>query len=111
MFGISGFELLIIAVFVLIIFGPDKLPELARTFGRVTKMFRSAQQDMERIIRAEMIMADNPNAPGAAEIAGAGVDSEEPAEDAKPMSAASIDATAAWAATAEDDDDEEEDEE
>ena len=34
MFGISGFELLLIAGFALIIFGPQKIPNIARTAGR-----------------------------------------------------------------------------
>ena len=37
MFGISGFELVIIAAFALIIFGPDKIPEMARTAGRIMR--------------------------------------------------------------------------
>lgn len=59
MFGISGTELLLIGVFVLIIFGPDKLPELARTFGKAMRMFKTAQEDMEKVIRAE-VYPENP---------------------------------------------------
>ena len=54
MFGIGGFELVIIAVFALIIFGPDKLPEMARTVGRVMRQFKRAQEEMEAMVRAEM---------------------------------------------------------
>jgi len=57
-FGISGFELLIIAVFILLIFGPDKLPEIARTISRFTREFRAARDAMEGMIRAEMYTAD-----------------------------------------------------
>ena len=54
MFGLSGFELAIILVFGFLIFGPDKLPEIARTIGRVMKQFRSAQEQMNKVIKAEV---------------------------------------------------------
>lgn len=58
MFGISGLELIIICVFVLVIFGPDKLPELGRTIGRAMATFKRAQQDMEHVIRAEVYSSE-----------------------------------------------------
>lgn len=58
MFGIGGTELVIIALFALVIFGPDKLPSIARTVGRTLGQFKRAQQDMERLIRAEMYVSD-----------------------------------------------------
>ena len=54
MFGISGFELVIIAAFALVVFGPDKIPDMARTAGRVIRQFRRAQEEMEAMVRAEM---------------------------------------------------------
>jgi TatA/E family protein of Tat protein translocase len=53
-FGISGFELVIIAAFALIIFGPDKIPDMARTAGRVIRQFKRTQEEMEAMVRAEM---------------------------------------------------------
>ena len=58
MFGISGFELLLIAVFALMIFGPDKIPEIARTVSKAIKTFKRAQADMERLINLEMYSND-----------------------------------------------------
>lgn len=58
MFGISGMEFLVIAAFILIIFGPDKLPEIGRTLGMFLRQFNRAREDMERIVRAEMYAAD-----------------------------------------------------
>lgn len=58
MFGISGFELFIIVGFALIIFGPDKLPQMARTAGRFINQFKRFQEDMENVIKAEMYGAD-----------------------------------------------------
>ena len=46
MFGISGFELFIILLFGFLIFGPDKLPEIAKTVGKGIAKFRNAQADM-----------------------------------------------------------------
>lgn len=54
MFGISGTELFLIAVFALLIFGPDKIPEFARTVGKFMNEFKRAQASMETMLRAEM---------------------------------------------------------
>lgn len=59
MFGISGTELFFIVAFVLIIFGPDKLPGFARTFGRFMREFKRTQEMMEAQIRAEMLGGDD----------------------------------------------------
>jgi TatA/E family protein of Tat protein translocase len=53
-FGISGFELVIIAAFALLIFGPEKIPEFARTAGRIIRQFKRTQEEMEAMVRAEM---------------------------------------------------------
>ena len=58
MFGISGTELFIIIVFVLLIFGPDKLPAVGRTVGQMMREFKRAQQTMESLIKAEMAAAE-----------------------------------------------------
>jgi sec-independent protein translocase protein TatB len=106
-FGVSGFELLIIVVFVLIIFGPDKLPELGKTVGRAMRMFKKTQDDMERVIRAEMFMADRDKLPTPASPV---MVEDEPhsAHEAKLNAATS--AASVWAATAEDDEEEEDEE-
>jgi sec-independent protein translocase protein TatB len=54
MFGISGTELTFILVFALIIFGPDKLPQLGRTVGRFMNEFKRAQESVEATINAEL---------------------------------------------------------
>ena len=58
MFGIGGWELVIIAVLALLLFGPDKLPTLARTVGRFMRDFKRYQDMMESTIRAEIYTAD-----------------------------------------------------
>ena len=51
MFGIGGFELLLILVFAFLILGPDKLPEVAKTAGRAIARFRDAQQEMNDALK------------------------------------------------------------
>ncbi len=64
MFGISGTELFIIVVFVLLIFGPDKLPQFGRTVGQFMREFKRAQESMEAVIRAEVYASENKSSPG-----------------------------------------------
>ena len=52
--GIGGNELLIILIFAFLIFGPDKLPEIARTIGRAIAKFRDAQNEVNEVIRKEV---------------------------------------------------------
>lgn len=53
MFGIGGFELFIILLFGFLIFGPDKLPEIARTVGAAIGKFKKAQDEMNQVINGE----------------------------------------------------------
>jgi TatA/E family protein of Tat protein translocase len=100
-FGISGTELVLVAVFVLIIFGPDKIPEIARTVGKAVATFKRVQEDTERLIKAEMFSA---NTADTATTLGA---DDVPREDA--VATASV-ASTLYAANDADDDDEEEEE-
>jgi TatA/E family protein of Tat protein translocase len=54
LFGIGGWEFIIVAVLALLLFGPDKLPQFARTLGRFMRDFKRYQDLMESTIRAEM---------------------------------------------------------
>lgn len=54
MFGIGGTELFIIAIFGLLLFGPDKMPQMARTIGKWKREFERAQDSMQARIKAEM---------------------------------------------------------
>jgi sec-independent protein translocase protein TatB len=47
LFGIGSWEFMIIAVLALLLFGPDKLPDFARTIGRFMRDFRRYQSMME----------------------------------------------------------------
>jgi TatA/E family protein of Tat protein translocase len=61
--GIGSTELLIIVVFAVLIFGPDKLPQIGRTIGRFQREFRKAQERMESTIKAEVDRMDDATAP------------------------------------------------
>lgn len=55
LFGIGGFELFIILLFGFLIFGPDKLPEMAKTLGAALRKFKQAQSEMESVIKGEIL--------------------------------------------------------
>lgn len=42
MFNVSPLEMMVIAVIALIVFGPQRLPEMARSVGRGMREFRAA---------------------------------------------------------------------
>ena len=101
MFGISGTELVLIAVFALIIFGPDKIPQIARTVGKAVATFKRVQEDTERLIKAEMFSSDSASSAPADGPLSAGASAEETA------AAASV-ASTLYASNDADDDEEEE---
>ena len=59
-FGITGFKLIIILVAGLILIGPDKMPEIARTIGKAVRMFNAAKDEMQSMIRADMFASREP---------------------------------------------------
>lgn len=54
MFGIGGWEMLLIAVVALLVFGPKRLPELARQLGKGLSEFRHASSELRRSFDLEM---------------------------------------------------------
>lgn len=51
LFGISGGEIFIIMLFVLVFFGADKIPGIARTMGRTIRQIKDATSDIQRDIQ------------------------------------------------------------
>jgi Tat protein translocase TatB subunit len=54
MFGIGLPELLMILVLGLLVLGPKRLPEVARTLGRFYGQLRRASEDFQRTIRQDL---------------------------------------------------------
>src|SRR5512139_2828045 len=53
MFNIGLPELLIIVAIALIVFGPNKLPELAKAFGRAMREFKKATEEVKESFETE----------------------------------------------------------
>ena len=53
MFNIGLPELLIIVAIALIVFGPNKLPELAKAFGKAMREFKKATEEVKESFAAE----------------------------------------------------------
>ena len=53
MFNIGLPELLIIVAVALIVFGPNKLPELAKAFGKAMREFKKATEEMKESLEEE----------------------------------------------------------
>ncbi len=54
MFGIGGVEFILILLFVFIVFGADRLPEIARVIGKAIAKFRKAQAEMNAAIQTDV---------------------------------------------------------
>jgi sec-independent protein translocase protein TatB len=57
-FSLGGSEILIVAVVAFLLFGPDKIPQFARTIGRFTREFTKYKDIMESTIRMEVSRAE-----------------------------------------------------
>lgn len=65
MFGIGMTELLVILVVALIVFGPTKLPELARSLGKAMNEFRRASSDLRATFNDAVEPPPQPKLPAA----------------------------------------------
>lgn len=53
MFGIGPWELVLILVIALVVFGPGKLPEVGKALGNGLKEFRKASESIKEEVRKE----------------------------------------------------------
>jgi sec-independent protein translocase protein TatB len=58
MFGLSFGELLIIAVIALLLLGPERLPEAAKTLGKGLREIRRATDDLKDQVEKEISLDD-----------------------------------------------------
>lgn len=54
MFGLGIPELMVIFVIALVVFGPNKLPDLGRSVGRAMSEFKKAAQEIQDSVKEEM---------------------------------------------------------
>jgi sec-independent protein translocase protein TatA len=60
LFGIGFGELLFLAILILIIFGPKRIPEIAQSVGRFLRDLRQATAGFDREVRQWMSGVDSP---------------------------------------------------
>ncbi len=58
MFGLSGQELLVIVVLALVILGPKKLPEVAKTLGKGYQEIRKAMDGVKGTMNVNQVFND-----------------------------------------------------
>ena len=68
--GLGGNHLIIIIIIAFLLFGPDKIPQIARTIGKFMREFKKIQDEMETTMRAEMYKVDLTPNPGVTSSAG-----------------------------------------
>jgi TatA/E family protein of Tat protein translocase len=57
-FSLSGGKILLVIVIALLLFGPDKIPQMARMVGRFMREFNKYKDLMDSTVRAEIYKAD-----------------------------------------------------
>jgi sec-independent protein translocase protein TatA len=85
--GIGGPELLMIMFIVLLLFGANRLPDLARGLGRAMREFKKATSGVEQEVRRAMEEPPPPPAPRPAGTIGQGESATPPSPTQPPPTA------------------------
>ena len=57
-FGLSGQEVLLIALVVLLLFGGAKIPELMRGLGKGVKSFKDGMKEIDEEVKGEEVKSE-----------------------------------------------------
>ncbi|MFC2007179.1 twin-arginine translocase TatA/TatE family subunit [Chloroflexota bacterium] len=82
-FGMGTGEIILILVVALIIWGPNKLPEIARKIGQATRTLKKASSDLTNVVVREIEAEEKPSPPSSPEKKPAGTTVKPPADTAK----------------------------
>ena len=63
MFGLGVWEILLVLLVALLVLGPKKLPEVARSLGRGMAEFRRASSDIRNALKVDETPAPKPTPP------------------------------------------------
>ena len=77
-FGIDGGEFVILILFAFFLFGPRKLPGIARTVGKGLRELRQTSDDLKRSLENEVAALDYTDEPGSSEPKSYGNEETEP---------------------------------
>jgi len=80
MFGLSPWELLIVFLAILLLFGARRLPEIGSSLGKGIREFRDSIKDVEGEVRREITATPETAAPAPP----AATPEKEPVQSAKP---------------------------
>ncbi len=83
-FGMGLGEILLILVVALIIWGPGKIPEIARMLGRTARAFRKATFDLTTAVTKELSTEEKDRPPQSKANSGAKAKESSDADAAKP---------------------------
>ncbi len=90
LFGMGFGEILLILIVALIIFGPGKIPEIARTLGKTMRAFRKATSDLTTAVTKELSTEEKDRPPqseaNSGDKAKASSDAAKPGDEGPPGS-------------------------